>query len=170
MIDQTYILHMKIVGLRHAGIALGYFERNRNRSGRISSLIDCLQAFHAPHALTLISIAIQHALSFARASLSLISVFSRPNRSAKVSSAHGTCTEAIKRLSSCQRTGSGLSLCDRSTYLGIGGGGLEAGGGTEGLLGRGEGGGRADEEGGDSELHLGGGTTKQPVDRMKEAV
>mmetsp|Transcript_9708 Transcript_9708/g.27207 ORF Transcript_9708/g.27207 Transcript_9708/m.27207 type:complete len:432 (-) Transcript_9708:11-1306(-) len=40
--------------------------------------------------------------------------------------------------------------------LGIGGGGLKAGGGTEGLLGRGEGGGGANEERCDSELHLGG--------------
>ena len=46
-----------------------------------------------------------------------------------------------------------------STYLGIGSGSLKAGGGTEGLLGRGEGGGGANEERGDSELHLGGGTT-----------
>ena len=48
----------------------------------------------------------------------------------------------------------GPSFALISTYLGIGGGSLEAGGGAEGLLGRGEGGGGANEERGDSELHL----------------
>jgi len=57
-----------------------------------------------------------------------------------------------------------------ATYLGIGGGSLKAGGGTEGLLGRGERGGGANEERCDSELHLGGVTTQQRVDRMSEGL
>ena len=78
----------------------------------------------------------------------------------RISVPHGTCAGSNSTLPANENA---FLATLGSTYLGIGGGSLKAGGGTEGLLGRGEGGGGANEERGDSELHLGGGTTNNKL-------